>query len=47
MVHFENQFTVSEAIGDDEGIDNAQGNIAVAKSKYKGGINEEELLKTS
>ena len=47
VVHFENQLKISEAIGDDEGIDNAQGNIAVAKSKYKGGINEEELLKTS
>jgi hypothetical protein len=47
VAHFENQLEVNEAIGDAEGIAIAKRNIAVAKSKYKGGNNNEEILKTS
>ena len=46
VVHFENALEVYEAIGDDEGIAMAQANIAIAKSKYEGG-NNEEVLKAS
>jgi hypothetical protein len=46
VVHFENQLEVSEAIGNAEGIANAKGNIAIAKSKYESG-NNEELVKAS
>jgi hypothetical protein len=46
VTHFENQLEVSEAIGNAEGIANAKANIALAKSKYEGG-NNEELLKAS
>jgi hypothetical protein len=47
MVHFENQLEVNEVIGDAEGIATAKSNIALAKSKYEGGNNNEEVLKAS
>ena len=47
MNHFENQLEVSKAIGDDQGIVTAKANIAIAKSKYEGASNNEELLKAS
>ena len=47
VAHFENQLEVNEAIGDAEGIAIAKRNIAVAKSKYEGGNNHEEVLKAS
>jgi hypothetical protein len=46
VVHFEKDLKVCEAIGDAEGIAAAKGNIAVAKSLYEGG-NNEEVLKAS
>jgi hypothetical protein len=46
VVHFENALEVLEAIGDDDGIATAKCNIAVAKSKYEDGSNNEELMKT-
>jgi hypothetical protein len=46
VVHFENQLKVNEAIGNDEGIATAKGNIAYAKSMYEGGNNEEVLKAT-
>ena len=45
--HFEKSRQVFEAIGDAEGIANAKGNIAIAKSKYESGNNNEELMKAS
>jgi hypothetical protein len=45
VTHFEDQLEVFEAIGVDDGIATAKQNIAIAKSKYKGGSNE-EVLKT-
>jgi hypothetical protein len=47
VVHFENQLEVSETIGYAEGIPAAKGNIALAKSKYEVGNNNEEVLKVS
>jgi hypothetical protein len=47
VVHFEKSLEVFRAIGDDKGIATAKRNIAVAKSKYEGGNNSEELLKAS
>ena len=47
VVHFEQYLKVCEAIGDDQGIAAAKVNIAVAKSKYEGGNNNEELLRAS
>jgi hypothetical protein len=47
VVHFENQLEVLEAIGNDEGVASARTCIAIAKSMYKGGNNNEELLKAS
>jgi hypothetical protein len=47
VVHFEQYLRVNEGIGDAKGIAVAKRNIAVAKSKYKGGNNNEELLKAS
>ena len=48
VVHFEKLLQVFESIGNDEGIAAAKGNIAIAKSKYEGGSNnDEELLKAS
>jgi hypothetical protein len=48
VTHFEKDLKVCEEIGDGEGIAMAQANIAIAKSKYEGGSNnEEELLMTS
>jgi hypothetical protein len=47
VVHFENQLEVNESIGDAEGIANAKGNIAIARSKYESGNNNEELVKAS
>jgi hypothetical protein len=44
VIHFENQLEVYEAIGDAEGIAAAKGGIAIAKSMYEGGNNNEELL---
>ena len=48
MAHFEKYLAVNEAIGHDEGAANAKANIALAKSKYEGGNNNnEELLRAS
>jgi hypothetical protein len=47
VIRLENQLEVNESIGDVEGIAMAQANIAVAKSKYEGDSNIEELVKTS
>ena len=47
VVHFEKYLKVSEAIGNDEGVASAKSNIALAKSKYEDGNNNEDLLKTS
>jgi hypothetical protein len=47
VTHFEKSLQVLEAIGDADGIATAKRNIAVAKSKYEGGNNNEELLKAS
>jgi hypothetical protein len=38
---------VCEAIEDNDGMATAKANIALAKSKYKGGRNKEELVKAS
>jgi len=46
LTHFEDELEVYRAIGDDEGIATAKANIAIAKSKYEGGSNE-EVLKAS
>jgi len=46
VIHFENQLKVNESIGHDEGIAHAKASIAVAKSLYEVG-NNEEVLKTS
>ena len=45
MAHFENALEVHETIGDVEGIATAKANIALAKSKYEGDNNNEEVLK--
>ena len=47
VAHFEKNLKVLETIGDDEGIAIANRNIAIAKSKYVGGNNNEELLNAS
>jgi copper chaperone CopZ len=47
VAHFEKNLKVYEAIGDAEGIAAAKASIASAKSKYKGGRNDEELLKAT
>jgi hypothetical protein len=47
VVHFEKSMKVFEAIGENEGIAIAKKNIALAKSMYEDGNNNEELLKTS
>ena len=47
VTHFENQLEVNESIGFADGIATAKANIAAAKSKFKGGRNNEELLKAS
>ena len=47
VVHFANQLEVKEAISDDQGIATAKSNIALAKSKYEGGNNKEEVLRAS
>jgi hypothetical protein len=47
VTHFEKQLEVYKAIGDDQGIATAKGNIAIAKSKYEGGNNNEEQMKAS
>jgi hypothetical protein len=47
VVHFEKSLQVFEAIGDDDGIVNAKRNIALAKSKYESGNNNEDVLKAS
>jgi predicted RNA-binding protein with TRAM domain len=46
VTHFEKQLEVSEAIGDNVRIATAKSNIALAKSEYEGG-NNEELVKAS
>jgi hypothetical protein len=46
VTQFEKQLEVYKAIDDDEGIAVAKGNIAIAKSKYEGG-NNNEMLKSS
>jgi hypothetical protein len=45
--HFEKSLQAFEAIGDDDGIVNEKRNIALAKSKYEVGNNNEEVLKAS
>jgi hypothetical protein len=45
--HFEKYLAVNEAIGNADGIAHAKANIALAKSKYEGGNNKEELLRAS
>jgi hypothetical protein len=47
VVHYEKCLKVCEAIGDTDGIAAAKGNIALAKSKYERGNNNEEVLKAS
>jgi hypothetical protein len=47
VTHLENQLEVFEAIGDAGGIATAKANIGIAKSKYEGGSNNEELLSAS
>jgi hypothetical protein len=47
VVHFERKIEVSKAICDDEGVATAKSSIALAKSKYEDGNNNEDLLKTS
>jgi hypothetical protein len=47
VTHFENQLEVNESFGFADGIATAKANIAAAKSKFKGGRNNEELLKAS
>jgi hypothetical protein len=47
VVHFEKYLKVCKAIGFIDGIATAKGNIAIAKSKYEGGISNEEVLKVS
>jgi hypothetical protein len=47
VAHFKKFLAVNEAIGDAEGIANAKRNIAIAKSKYDDGNNNEELIKAS
>jgi hypothetical protein len=47
VAYFEKELKVCEAIGDDEGIVTAKSNIALAKSKYDSGNNDEEVLKAS
>jgi len=46
VTHFEDELEVFEAIGVDDGIATAKQNIALAKSHYEGGTNE-EILKAS
>jgi hypothetical protein len=43
VAHFENQLEVNESMGYVEGIAIAKRNIALARSKYEGGNNEEKL----
>jgi hypothetical protein len=47
VAHFEKDLKVCKAIGDADGIATAKANIAVAKSKYKGGRNNDELLRAN
>jgi hypothetical protein len=47
VAHYEKYLKVCEAIGDADGVAAAKANIAIAKSKYEGGGNIEELVKTS
>jgi len=46
VIYFEHQLKVCEAIGNEEGIVIAKANIALAKSMYEGGSND-ELLKAN
>jgi hypothetical protein len=46
VVHLKKSLEMFRAIGDDEGVATAKSNIALAKSKYEGGSNE-EVLKAS
>jgi hypothetical protein len=47
VAHFENQLKVSIELGYADDIASAKSNIALAKSKYEDGNNNEDLLKTS
>jgi hypothetical protein len=47
VVHLEKSLQVFEVVGFARGIASAKANIAYAKSKYKGGNNNEELMKAS
>ena len=47
VAHFEKDLKVCESIGNADGIATAKRNIAIAKSKYEGGRNNEELLRAS
>jgi hypothetical protein len=46
VIHFENQLEVYKAFHDVEGVACAKGIIAIAKSKYEGGNNNEEMLRS-
>ena len=47
VAHIEKYLEVKEANGDDEGIAAAKSNLALAKSLYEVGNNNEEVLKAS
>jgi hypothetical protein len=47
VIHYEKYLKVCKAIGDDEGIATAKNNLALAKSKYEVGNNNEEVLKAN
>jgi hypothetical protein len=47
VAHFEKALKVRKAIGDAEGVANAKRNIALARSKYEGCNNDEEVLKAN
>jgi hypothetical protein len=47
VAHFEKELEISKAIGNADGIVTAKANIAIAKSKYEGASNNEEVLKAS
>jgi hypothetical protein len=47
VAHFENQLEVSKTIGNAGRFAAAKANKAIARSKYEGGRNNEELLKAN
>jgi hypothetical protein len=46
VIQYENQLELYKAINDVEGVACARGGIAMAKSKYEGGNNKEEMLRS-